>query len=102
MDVKTLKTMRINLVIFATLQFFYTVATSPVGPSGIIPAYMFGRILIQYWISSWIIRKFVIKTKEKAKKIVLYTWLVSGAVFIARIALGIILSIILTGLIANR
>ena len=98
MDAKTLKTMRINLIIFAILQFFYVVATAPVGVGGVIPAYMFGRIFIQYWLSSWIVRKFVIKTKEDAKKIVLYTWLVSIGVFVARIILGIILF----ALIGNR
>ena len=87
MNEKTLKTMRINLVIFAVLQIFFVVSvaqamhTQPTRTAG---------VFIQYIISSWIIRKFVIKTKKDEEKIVLYTWLVSFAVFIARILLGVI------------
>ncbi len=86
MEAKTLKTMRINLVIFAVLQFFYVVA---VAHQMHAKPNVFG-IFVQYWISSWIIRKFVIKTKKDEEKIILYTWLVSFAVFIARILLGLI------------
>ncbi len=94
MNAKALKNMRINLVIFAVLQFFYVVA---VATSTHTKPNVFG-IFIQYWISSWIIRKFVVKTKEDADKIVLYTWLVSFAVFIARVLLGLIVF----GLIGTR
>lgn len=86
MNQNTVKTIRINLIIFAILHFFYIIATSVdthVKPN------VFG-IFVQYWISSWIIRKFVIKTKEDESKTILYTWLVSIAVFIARILLGLI------------
>ncbi len=86
MNAKTLKTMRINLVIFGILQFFYVVA---IATGTHTRPNVFG-IFIQYWISSWIIRKFVVKTKEDEGKIILYTWLVSVAVFIARVLLGII------------
>lgn len=86
MNEKTLKNMRINLVIFGILQFFYVVA---VATEAHAKPNVFG-IFIQYWISSWIIRKFVVKTKKDEEKIVLYTWLVSFAVFVARVLLGVI------------
>lgn len=93
MNAKTLKDMRINLVIFGVLQFFYIIATAT---GANVRPNVFG-IFIQYWISSWIIRKFVIKTKKDEEKVVLYTWVVSFAVFIARILLGVMLLGLLAG-----
>ena len=84
MNTKTLKVMRLNLVIFAVLHFFYAIATT----THTNPIAM--RIFIQYWLSSWIIRKFLVKTKVDEDLIILYTWIVSIAVFGVRILLGIL------------
>ena len=93
MNTKTLKTIRLNLIIFAILQFFYVISFS-VGTSA--KPNIFG-IFIQYWISSWILRKFIVKSEDDATKVTLSTWCVSIAVFLARIGLGLLWFTVIMG-----
>lgn len=84
---ENIKIMRINLVIFAFLHFFYVVAVA--AESNTKPV-VFG-IFVQYWISSWILRTYIFKSGTDATKISLYTWGISVAVFLARVLLGLLI-----------